>query len=307
MSKAMQYTESAGVLPSKAAPASASSSAWSSSSASLAAEQNQARRGLLRRLKGSALLAQIAILVVIIGAWEIGVQRGSISGFLFGAPSGVAETGWRLISSGELLEHSAYTLWASVLGFVIGTVAGSLPGLLLWYSPYIARVVEPFLVAINSVPKIAFAPLVILWFGTGIGSKVALSISLTSIVALLAAFQAAKDSDPDIQRMMMSLGASKGQVFRKVIIPSSMPYIIGTFRINIGFALVGTVVGEFISSKYGIGHIIFVASGLYDLNTVWVGIFALMLIGFVLYAGVDVVENRLLKWKDKSYAPSFHA
>src|SRR5690606_2246434 len=293
MSKAMQYTETADVLPS--APTQAG------------AQQGKARASLFRRFKRSALLAQLVILVVIIAAWEIGVQRGSISGFLFGAPSGVAETGWRLIISGELLEHSAYTLWASVLGFVIGTVAGSLPGLLLWYSPYIARVVEPFLVAINSVPKIAFAPLVILWFGTGIGSKVALSISLTSIVALLAAFQAAKDSDPDIQRMMMSLGASKGQVFRKVIVPSSMPYIIGTFRINIGFALVGTVVGEFISSKYGIGHIIFVASGLYDLNTVWVGIFALMLIGFVLYAGVDVLENRLLKWKDKSYAPSFHA
>lgn len=299
----MQYTESAGVLASNAERAGTAASA----AAPARAERDQTKRGLFRRVKSSALLAQIAILVVIIGAWEIGVQRGSISGFLFGAPSGVAETGWRLISSGELLEHSAYTLWASVLGFVIGTVAGSLPGLLLWYSPYIARVVEPFLVAINSVPKIAFAPLVILWFGTGIGSKVALSISLTSIVALLAAFQAAKDSDPDIQRMMMSLGATKGQVFRKVIIPSSMPYIIGTFRINIGFALVGTVVGEFISSKYGIGHIIFVASGLYDLNTVWVGIFALMLIGFVLYAGVDVVENRLLKWKDKSYAPSFHA
>src|SRR5690554_2682150 len=137
MSKAMQYTESAGVLASNAERAGTAASA----AAPARAERDQTKRGLFRRVKSSALLAQIAILVVIIGAWEIGVQRGSISGFLFGAPSGVAETGWRLISSGELLEHSAYTLWASVLGFVIGTVAGSLPGLLLWYSPYIARVV----------------------------------------------------------------------------------------------------------------------------------------------------------------------
>jgi len=179
------------------------------------------------------------------------------------------------------------------------------PGLSLWYSPYAAKVVEPILVAINSVPKIAFAPLVILWFGTGVISKVALSISLTAIVALLAAFQAAKDTDPDIQRMMVSLGATKGQVFGKVVVPAALPYIISTFRINIGFALVGTVVGEFISSKYGIGHVIFVASSLYDLNTVWVGIFTLMLLGFVLYAGVDIAEKRLLRWKDQTYATQF--
>ncbi|MNQ73165.1 putative aliphatic sulfonates transport permease protein SsuC [compost metagenome] len=155
------------------------------------------------------------------------------------------------------------------------------------------------------MPKIAFAPLVILWFGTGLISKVALSISLTSIVALLAAFQAAKDTDPDIQKMLVSLGATKRQIFTKVVIPSALPAIISTFRINIGFALVGTVVGEFISSRYGLGHIIFVASSLYDLNTVWVGIFSLMLLGFVLYAGVDIAEKRLLRWKDQTYATQF--
>ena len=155
-------------------------------------------------------------------------------------------------------------------------------GLSLWYSAYVARVLEPFLVAINSVPKIAFAPLVILWFGTGLTSKVALSISLTAIVALLAAFQSAREADPDLQKMMASLGCTKWQIFTKVIVPSSLPHIIGTFHINIGFALVGTVVGEFISSRYGIGHIIFVASSLYDLNTVWVGIVVLMIMGFLL-------------------------
>jgi len=134
---------------------------------------------------------------------------------------------------------------------------------------------------------------------------VALSISLTSIVALLAAFQAAKDADPDIQKMLVSLGATKRQIFAKVVVPSALPAIIATFRINIGFALVGTVVGEFISSKYGLGHIIFVASSLYDLNTVWVGIFSLMALGFVLYAGVDIAEKRLLRWKDQTYATQF--
>ncbi|CAB3634733.1 Riboflavin transport system permease protein RibX [Achromobacter mucicolens] len=251
------------------------------------------------------LATQLVILAVLFGAWEAAVRTGAVSGFLFGSPAGVVQAAWKLILSGELWEHANYTLWASAAGFVVGTVVGTIPGLALWYSPYGAKVVEPFLVAINSVPKIAFAPLVILWFGTGLISKVALSISLTSIVALLAAFQAAKDADPDIQKMLVSLGATKRQIFAKVVVPSALPAIIATFRINIGFALVGTVVGEFISSKYGLGHIIFVASSLYDLNTVWVGIFSLMALGFVLYAGVDVAEKRLLRWKDQTYATQF--
>ena len=251
------------------------------------------------------LATQLLILAVLFGAWEAAVRSGAVSGFLFGSPAGVVQAAWKLILSGELWEHANYTLWASAAGFVVGTVVGTIPGLALWYSPYGAKVVEPFLVAINSVPKIAFAPLVILWFGTGLISKVALSISLTSIVALLAAFQAAKDADPDIQKMLVSLGATKRQIFTKVVVPSALPAIIATFRINIGFALVGTVVGEFISSKYGLGHIIFVASSLYDLNTVWVGIFSLMALGFVLYAGVDIAEKRLLRWKDQTYATQF--
>lgn len=250
-------------------------------------------------------LVQLGILLIVIGCWEYGVRAGVISAFLFGSPSGVALTAWKLIQSGELWEHAYYTLWASIIGFVAGTVLGTLPGLLLWYSPYVARVIEPFLVAVNSVPKIAFAPLVILWFGTGLVSKIALSISLTSIVALLAAFQAAKDTDPDLQKMLVSLGSTKWQIFTKVVLPSSLPYVISTFRINIGFALVGTVVGKFISSSYGIGHVIFVASSLYDLNTVWVGIFSLMALGFVLYAGVELAERKLLRWKDQTYATHF--
>ncbi|KAF1042761.1 ABC transporter permease [Xylophilus sp.] len=257
------------------------------------------------RWRPPVLATQLLILAVLFAGWEYGVHTQAISGFLFGSPSGIVQAGWRLARSGELWEHANYTLWASAAGFVVGTALGTLPGLALWYTPYGARVVEPFLVAINSVPKIAFAPLVILWFGTGLVSKVALSVSLTAIVALLAAFQAAKDTDVDIQRMLVSLGATKRQIFLKVVVPSALPYVISTFRINIGFALVGTVVGEFISSKYGIGHVIFVASSLYDLNTVWVGIFALMALGFVLYAGVDFAEKRLLGWKDQPYATQF--
>lgn len=242
-------------------------------------------------------LVQVAAVAAFFAAWELGVRLGWVSNFLVGSPVGIFNLAIRLIASGELLVDTSYTLFEAILGFVIGTILGSLLGLALWYSVFVARLVEPFIVAINSVPKIALAPIIVLWFGTGLVSKVALSVSLTAIVALIAAYQAAKDADTDLQSLLISMGATKHQVFFKAVVPSTLPAIIATFRINIGFGLVGAVVGEFISSQYGLGHMIFTASSLYDLNTVWVGLFTLMVIGFILYYVIDIVERATLPWK----------
>ena len=240
---------------------------------------------------------QVGLLALVLGVWEAGVRMGWISAFLFGSPVGIAQFAARSIANGSLLFDTWTTVFEATLGFVIGTAVGSVLGLALWYSPFVARTVEPIVVAFNSVPKIAFAPIIILWFGTGLTSKVALSISLTAIVALIAAYQAAKDADVDLQGLMVTLGANKHQIFHRVIVPSSLPAIVATFRINVGFGLVGAVVGEFISSQAGLGHMIFTASSLYDLNTVWVGLFTLMAVGFVLYFLIDWIERRLLPWK----------
>jgi NitT/TauT family transport system permease protein len=261
--------------------------------------------GLLARAADTALgrgLIQAAAVALFFAAWELAVDGGWLTEFLVGAPSGI----WRVfrasVMDGSLLIDTWYTVIEAILGFIIGTVAGSVAGLGLWYSAFVARVVEPFIVAINSVPKIALAPIVILWFGTGFVSKVALAVSLTALVALIAAYQAARDADPDLQALMASMGASKNRIFRSVIVPSTLPAIIGMFRINIGFALVGAVVGEFISSQRGLGHLIYNASSLYDLNTVWAGLFVLMFVGFVLYHVIDIVERRILPWRQVSTA-----
>lgn len=240
---------------------------------------------------------QLGMVAAVLALWQWGVQAGIISEFLVGSPAGIFEKLWHAIQDGSLMVDTGVTLGEAITGFLIGSLVGSVIGLSLWYSAVFARIVEPFIVAINSVPKIAFAPIVILWFGTGMVSKVMLAISLTSIVALIAAYEAAKNADHDLQSLLLALGASKHQIFFKVVVPSTLPAIISTFRINIGFGLVGAVVGEFISSSRGLGHMIFNASSLYDLNTVWVGLFALMFVGFVLYYVVDRVERYLLPWR----------
>jgi NitT/TauT family transport system permease protein len=240
---------------------------------------------------------QAAAVIGFFAVWEIGVRAGWISAFLVGSPLGIFTLAFKMIASGQLLSDTWYTLFEAILGFVIGTIVGSLLGLALWYSAFVARLVEPFIVAINSVPKIALAPIVVLWFGTGLISKVMLSVSLTAIVALIAAYQAAKDADVDLQALLTSMGADKHQVFFKAVVPSTLPSIIATFRINIGFGLVGAVVGEFISSQRGLGHMIYTASSLYDLDSVWVGLFTLMVVGFILYYVIDIIERRSLPWK----------
>jgi NitT/TauT family transport system permease protein len=247
-------------------------------------------------------LLQALVVVGFFALWEIGVRAGWISAFLVGSPLGIFTIAWKMIISGDLLSDTWFTLFEAILGFVIGTIAGSLLGLGLWYSVFVARLVEPFIVAINSVPKIALAPIVVLWFGTGLISKVALSVSLTALVALIAAYQAAKDADVDLQSLLISMGANKHQVFFKAVVPSTVPAMIATFRINIGFGLVGAVVGEFISSQRGLGHLIYTASSLYDLNSVWVGLFTLMIMGFVLYYVIDLIERTSLPWKQAGTA-----
>src|SRR3984957_19810085 len=159
-----------------------------------ALQKRKTRRGP-RRLNfdttlGRAMLQAVAV-VTFFALWEIGVRMGWISAFLVGSPAGIFSFGYKMVLSGELLSDTWYTLFEGILGFVIGTICGALLGLALWYSVFVARLVEPFLVAINTVPKIALAPIVVIWFGTGLVSKVALSVSLTAIVALIAAYQAA--------------------------------------------------------------------------------------------------------------------
>lgn len=258
--------------------------------------KSRKKRSTFDTTLGRAVLQLLAV-AVFFALWELGVHVGYISAFLMGSPSGIFATFYKLVLSGELLSDSWYTLFEAILGFIIGTIFGSLFGLALWYSVFVAKLVEPFIVAINSVPKIALAPIVVLWFGTGLISKIALAVSLTALVALIAAYQAAKDADVDLQSLMISMGADKHQVFWKAVVPSTLPSIIATFRINIGFGLVGAVVGEFISSQRGLGHMIFLASSLYDLNSVWVGLFTLMILGFVLYYVIDIIERTSLPWK----------
>lgn len=247
-------------------------------------------------------LVQLLVVVAVIAGWQLAVALGWMNGKLLGSPLGIWHAGLTMVRDGTLGSDLWVTSQETVEGFVLGTVAGTALGLGLWFLPFAARVTEPFLVAFNGFPKIALGPMIIIWFGSGELSKVMLAFISTVVVALLSSFQGTKELDPDYQRLLASLGASRWHVFRILMLPGVMPWILSAMRINIGFALVGAVVGEFISAHAGIGYAISVAGNLFDLNTVWVGILLLTLMAGIFYVGIAALEKVLLRGRPQNLA-----
>ena len=239
----------------------------------------------------SLLAGQLALTIIFFASWEVAVRAGWLQVYLYGIPSGIWTRFLELISNGTLLHDTFVTGIESVIGFVIGSLLGSLLGLALWLTPRFAKILRPFIVAVNGLPKIALAPLIIVWFGLGIESKIAIAAIVTFIVSLITAHSGAMEVDQDLIRLMRSLGAQRSQTFVKVVLPSTIPWIVSGLRLNVGLALIGAVVGEYIAAKEGLGYRIYYAGTLYDLNTVWVGLFALMILALVLDYTVTLVER----------------
>jgi len=243
---------------------------------------------------------RVGIISAILLLWHLAVTFNWINPFLMGSPAGIWSEAVRLVQSGELFTNAFATVYGTIGGFLIGSLFGSVIGLLLWYSKKVATIIDPFMVALNGLPKIALAPMIIIWFGSGMFSKIALAAIATFIVALLSTYQGTHQIDSNLVNLMRSLGATKGQIFRKVVVPSTMPWVISAFRLNIGFALIAVIGGEFISSDKGLGRMIFVAGNLFNLNVVWVGVLSLMIVAIFLYVAVSKIESKLLPWEAAS-------
>src|ERR1700736_4899491 len=252
-----------------------------------------------RRLRSAAIVlaTQAGLLVLLLGFWEHMTASDKQAAFMFGSPSAIFGFLGQMARDGSLWRDTYVTGLETLLGFVIGNFFGTLIGLLLWYSRFVSRVVVPFVIALGSIPIIALAPIIIIWFGTGLISKVAMSTLSVVIVALVTSYKGAIGVDADQINLMRTLGASKFQIFRKLVVPASLTDIFAGLKLTVGFALIGAIVGEFMSSSEGLGHAIFKAGSLYIIPKVFAALVATIALALLLTFVVGRIERLLMPWR----------
>jgi NitT/TauT family transport system permease protein len=243
------------------------------------------------------LLCQLLLLAGFLVSWEWATASDKQSAVLFGSPSAIADFLGKMWEDGSLVSDTAVTGMETILGFILGNVIGTLLGLSLWYSRFVSQVVQPFIVALGSIPIIALAPIVIIWFGTELASKVAMATLSVVVVALATSYKGAMSVDADQVNLMRTLGAAKRHIFAKLVVPASLGDIFAGLRMTVGFALVGAIIGEFMSSREGLGHAIFKAGSLYIIPKVFAALAVTIGLALALSAVVSRVEGLLMPWR----------
>ena len=259
------------------------------------------RAGQLRAQRwkktGFIIVCQFLILLVGIGLWEFVTARDPQTAFLFGRPTVIFDFLIKMWSDGSIYQATYITALETIIGFLLGNAIGTVLGLSLWYSRFVSRVMEPFIVAIGSIPIIALAPIVIIWFGTGLSSKVAMATLSVVVVALVTSYRGATSVDPDQVNLMRTLGAKKNAIFLKLVVPASLTDIFAGLKLTVGFALIGAIVGEFMSSSEGLGHAIFKAGSLYIISKVFAVLLVTIALALVLSWLVGKLERLLTPWR----------
>lgn len=240
-------------------------------------------------------LLQIALLTGLLSVWELAAMLGWIDTFLFSSPSAVVQIFWNYFSSGSIWEHIGITMWETLVGFGIGTVCGIGIAILLWWYPMLSKVLDPFLVVLNALPKTALAPIVIVWFGAGVSGIIAVAVSISVVVTILSAYSDFKSVDVDKIRMLQSFGASKMQILLKLILPANRENLMGIAKINMGLCLIGVIVGEFLVSRCGIGYLIVYGSQVFRLDLVMMGVVLLAICAGVMNGAINLLEQHMKK------------
>jgi NitT/TauT family transport system permease protein len=274
---------------------------------------------LIKPNRRNLRLWQILVLLVFLAAWH-GATRNAQTAFFFGEPLKVAVRIWQWFTVGsgslqvgigdwtwftlhfpaEIYSHLLVTLTETMLAFGIGTVLGLGTGLWLALSPLTSGILDPYIKAANSMPRVILAPIFAMWFGLGIWSKVALAVTLVFFIVFFNVYQGVKEVSPVVLANARMLGANARQLLRTVYLPSATSWVFSSLHTSVGLAFVGAIVGEYLGSARGVGYLILQAEGSFDIDTVFAGIVVLTAFALVLDTLVGVIEKRLMKWQPKS-------
>ncbi|MCU0957183.1 MAG: ABC transporter permease [Hydrogenophaga sp.] len=265
----------------------------------------------IRPRPGNLRIWQLGILVLLFLFWHVMTRPGLIppfmfdndrqAAFFFGEPLKIFARIWAwFVTDADIYRHLWVTLAETMMAFGIGAVSGLGCGLWLALSPMASAILEPYIKALNSMPRIILAPIFAIWFGLGMGSKVALGVTLVFFIVFFNVYQGVKEVSPVVLANARMLGASQRQLLRHVYLPSATSWVFSSLHTSVGLAFVGAVVGEYLGSSQGVGYLILQAEGMFDINTVMAGILVLTTFALVLDAIVGRIEKRLMKWQPKA-------
>lgn len=256
------------------------------------------RREYLRKLRRNNIIVMVfrlLIIAVFIVGWEALARLDIINTFTFSSPSRVIETIITLHYQNNLFPHIWVTLYETLISFLLATGIGLGVAVLLWYSPFVSKIVDPYLTILNSLPKVALGPLIIIWVGASIHSIIFMSLLISTFITIINIYNGFVSTNESYVTLMKSFGANKWKIFTKVIFPSNYATIVSSLKVNISMNLIGVIMGDLLVSKEGIGYLIMYGSQVFNIDLVIAGVFVLGVISYLMYWIVNKLESRILK------------
>lgn len=251
----------------------------------------------VRNRRIAITIARIVLLVVFFTLWEIAGRLKWIDPFLISQPSRMVKELVKFYNEGTLLRHIWVTCMETVVGFALGTLLGTFIAILLWWSDFLCKVLDPYLVVLNSLPKASLIPVLIFWIGNGQPAIITTAVLISVIVTIMSVLIGFHEVDEDKIRLLKTFGASKPQILQKVILPSSVPNIMSALKINVGLSWVGVITGEFLVAREGLGFLIIYGGQVAQLDTVMMSIIILAVAAYLMYIAVSYIEKHYMKWR----------
>ncbi|MFY9174632.1 MAG: ABC transporter permease [Peptococcia bacterium] len=258
-------------------------------------EEHLAYLQKVKRDRRKVFLGRLAIMIFFVLGWELAGRWGLIDPFIASQPSRIVNTVINLYREGQLFNHIGITMLENIVGFISGTLIGTVLAVGLWWSEYLSRVLDPYLVVLNALPKVALGPILIVWVGSGAPAIIAMALLISLIVTVLTVYSGFKQVDQEKIRLLKTFGANKRQLLQMIILPASVPTIVSALKINVGLSWVGVITGEFLVSKAGLGYLIVYGGQVFKLDLVMASVIILAIAAALMYQGVVALEKRLLK------------
>jgi NitT/TauT family transport system permease protein len=255
----------------------------------------------IRREKIIIRLTQLIILFLAFALWEIFARLRIVDPFITSQPSRIIQTMGNLYREGVLFQHIGVTCLETVIGFLLGTIIGVIAAITLWWSKFLSEVMEPYLVILNSLPKIALGPVFIVWIGAGSVAIIVMTLAISLIVTILEVLSGFLSVDQEKIKLVQIFGGSRFQVLTKVLLPASFPNIINALKVNVGLSWVGVIVGEFLVSKAGLGYLIVYGGQVFKLDLVMTSVVILGMAAAIMYQGVVYLERFLLRKNQRGF------